>query len=118
MIVALSLQVLSRVFALISILIQYPIYWRGISNIQRHESFVARIFLHASASAVARLDPTTSEEAFMKSKLTLATVALAFAVLAMPGTASAHFDRHVWKKVDCVLFGWMHHGRCKGYWRR
>ena len=49
----------------------------------------------------------------MKGKLTLATVAVAFAMLAMPGSASAHFDRHGWRKMECCMFGWMHHGFCK-----
>jgi hypothetical protein len=48
----------------------------------------------------------------MKGKLTLATVAVAFTMLAMPATASAHFDRKVWSRVDC-LFSWMHRDWCK-----
>lgn len=48
----------------------------------------------------------------MKGKLSLAAVAVAFAMLATPGTASAHFNKHGWCKKDCFL-GWMHHGHCK-----
>jgi acetyl-CoA acetyltransferase len=48
----------------------------------------------------------------MTGKLSLAAVAVAFAMLAMPGTASAHFHKHSWSKMDCALFGWMDHRRC------
>jgi hypothetical protein len=52
----------------------------------------------------------------MKTKLTLATVAVAFAVLAMPGAASAHFDRRDWRMDTCRkdrVFGWMYQWHCK-----
>ena len=59
----------------------------------------------------------------MKSKLTLATVAVAFAMMSMPGAASAHFDRRDWRmdwrmeRVDWCkkdrVFGWMYQWRCK-----
>lgn len=47
----------------------------------------------------------------MKSKLTLAAVAVAFAMLSVPGAASAgHFGRD-WCKRDC-FWGWMDRGSC------
>ena len=59
----------------------------------------------------------------MKSKLTLATLAAAFAMMSMPGIASAHFKRHDWRmdwrmeRVDWCkkdrVFGWMYQWRCK-----
>lgn len=45
----------------------------------------------------------------MKVKMTAAAVAIAFAVMAMPGAASAHFHKRTWSKVECNMFGWMHH---------
>jgi hypothetical protein len=51
----------------------------------------------------------------MKSKLSLATVALAFCVTAMPGAASAHFDCKSWRRMDC-MFAWMHRGLCPELW--
>ena len=49
----------------------------------------------------------------MKGKLTLAAVAVAFAMMSVPGTASAgHFGRYDWCKRDC-FWGWMHRGDCK-----
>ena len=48
----------------------------------------------------------------MKGKLTLAAVAVAFAMMSVPGTASAgHFGRYDWCKRDC-FWGWMHRDRC------
>lgn len=48
----------------------------------------------------------------MKGKLTLAAVAVAFAMLSVPGTASAGgFGRYDWCKRDC-FWGWMDRGRC------
>ena len=47
----------------------------------------------------------------MKGKLTLAAVAVAFAMMSVPGTASAgHFGRD-WCKRDC-FWGWMDRGSC------
>jgi hypothetical protein len=48
------------------------------------------------------------EEDFMKGKLTLAAVAVAFAMLSVPGTASAGHYRYDWSKRD--HWGWMHRG--------
>jgi hypothetical protein len=48
----------------------------------------------------------------MKGKLTLAAVAVAFAMMSVPTTASAgHFGRYDWCKRDC-FWGWMHRDRC------
>jgi hypothetical protein len=48
----------------------------------------------------------------MKSKMTLAAVAVAFAMLSVPGAASAgHFGRD-WCKRDC-FWGWMDRDHCK-----
>jgi len=52
------------------------------------------------------------EEDFMKGKLTLAAVAVAFAMMSVPGTASAGFGRSDWCKRDS-FWGWMHRDRCK-----
>jgi hypothetical protein len=49
------------------------------------------------------------EETFMKGKLSLAAVAVVFATMALPGTASAGFDRYDCWRRDC-MFGWMHRG--------
>jgi hypothetical protein len=58
-------------------------------------------------------DPS-EETTLMKGKLSLAAVAVAFVTMAVPGTASAHFDRYRsdWCKRDC-MFGWMHRWDCQ-----
>jgi hypothetical protein len=60
-------------------------------------------------------DPS-EETTLMKGKLSLAAVAVAFVTMAVPGTASAHFDRYDyrsdWCKRDC-MFGWMHRWDCQ-----
>jgi hypothetical protein len=49
------------------------------------------------------------KEDYMKGKLTLAAVAVAFAMLSVPGTASAgHYRDWGWSKRD--HWGWMHRG--------
>ena len=45
----------------------------------------------------------------MKTKITLATLALAAVTLAMPANAEAGFYRHGWCKPDRV-FGWLNRG--------
>jgi hypothetical protein len=45
----------------------------------------------------------------MKSKITLAALALAAVTLAMPASAEAGFYKHGWCKPDRV-FGWLHRG--------
>ena len=47
----------------------------------------------------------------MKGKLSLAAVAVAFATMALPGTASAGFDRSDCWRRDC-MFGWTHRWDC------
>ena len=49
----------------------------------------------------------------MKTKISLAALALAGAMLAMPVTAQAHFDRGYHKDWRCHMFGWLDHSRCK-----
>ena len=49
----------------------------------------------------------------MKIKLGLAAAALAVAMLAIPVSAEAHFDRGVHKNWRCHWFGWLDHSRCK-----
>lgn len=52
----------------------------------------------------------------MKGKLTAVAVAIAFAMMAMPGTASAHYHKRTWTK-DCMTFGWVHNWKC-WKWKR
>jgi len=49
----------------------------------------------------------------MKTKICLATLALAGAMLAMPAGAQAHFDRGFHQDWRCRMFGWLDHSRCK-----
>ena len=57
----------------------------------------------------------------MKTKISLAALALAGAMLALPVGAQAHFDRDWHKGWDrawhkhwrCHMFGWLDHSRCK-----
>ncbi|HJZ43061.1 MAG TPA: hypothetical protein VJ233_05025 [Hyphomicrobiaceae bacterium] len=49
----------------------------------------------------------------MKTKISLAALALAGAMLALPVSAQAHFDRGVHKNWRCHMFGWLDHSRCK-----
>jgi hypothetical protein len=49
----------------------------------------------------------------MKTKISLAALALAGAMLALPVSAQAHFDRGYHKDWSCHMFGWLDHGRCK-----
>jgi hypothetical protein len=49
----------------------------------------------------------------MKTKITLGALALAGAMLAMPVSANAHFDRGWHKDWRCHMFGWLDHSRCK-----
>jgi hypothetical protein len=49
----------------------------------------------------------------MKTKISLAALALAGAMLALPVSAQAHFDRGVHKDWRCHMFGWLDHSRCK-----
>lgn len=48
----------------------------------------------------------------MTTKLSLAAAALAVAMLTMPVSAQAHFDRGVHKNWRCHWFGWLDHSRC------
>jgi hypothetical protein len=49
----------------------------------------------------------------MKSKISLAALAVAAVMLAMPANAQAGFHSHGWAKMEKCLFGWMHrhHGK-------
>ncbi len=49
----------------------------------------------------------------MKTKLSLAAAALAVAMLSVPVSAEAHWDRGVHKNWRCHWFGWLDHSRCK-----
>ena len=49
----------------------------------------------------------------MKTKISLAALALAGAMLALPVSAQAHFDRGYHKDWRCHMFGWLDHSRCK-----
>jgi hypothetical protein len=49
----------------------------------------------------------------MKTKISLATLALAGVMLALPAGAQAHFDRGWDKDWRCHMFGWLDHSRCK-----
>jgi hypothetical protein len=49
----------------------------------------------------------------MQTKISLAAMALAAAMLTMPVSAQAHFDRGAHKNWRCHMFGWLDHSRCK-----
>ena len=49
----------------------------------------------------------------MKTKISLAVLALAGAMLALPVSAQAHSHRGYHKDWSCHMFGWLDHSRCK-----
>jgi hypothetical protein len=49
----------------------------------------------------------------MKTKFGLVTLAVTGAMLAMPVSAQAHFDRGYHGDCRCHMFSWLDHNRCK-----